>query len=504
MAKQLNSITEEPIISILNLQFKYLGNDYSTLKDININFNRGEFIVLTGKSGCGKSTLALCLAGFIPNSIPGELQGKVLVAGNDVKELSPGKLAGVVGLVQQDPEAQLCTLNVLDEVAFGPENLCLPREEIRTRVEWALGVVDAIDLIDRDVYSLSGGEKQRVAIASVLAMKPAVIILDEPTANLDPKGTMEVLAAIKKLRDELNTTVIVIEHRLKKVLPMADRLIKMDQGQIVLDEKLLNFTDIKEVDNNQKPLSHKPQANNKEKDQGLLRVENITVAYGEKVVLNNVSFQLYPSDVVAVMGNNGSGKTTLLLSLLGINKLVQGSIFLNNKNITTDKVSKRAVKMGLVFQNPNHQIFENTVIKEATLAASYLTQSSIEDRQAKAQKLLQQFELIEYAHKLPFALSMGEKKRLTLASVLTYKPEILLLDEPLVGQDSARLALFTEALQEHSEKGGVTLMICHEPSFVKKYCNRVLFLHNGQLLSDGSVEEAFEKIQQLGLTEYID
>lgn len=486
------------IISVSNLSFKYQGNKQHTLDHLSFNIKKGEFVVLTGKSGCGKSTLSLSLAGFIPHSITGKFEGKVVIAGKDVSELAPGKLAGLVGLVQQDPEAQLCTLSVQDEVAFGPENLCLTKNEIRNRVHQALEIVDASDLINRDVYSLSGGEKQRIAIASVLAMKPSIIILDEPTANLDPKGTIEVLKAIRKLREELETTIIVIEHRLERVLPFADRLIKMEEGKIVLDQQPDKsfYSHIPSLTN----IIPKHLPSHKE----LLKVEELKAGYGERVVLEKVNFKVFPGDIIAIMGNNGSGKTTLLLSLLGIVKATEGRIFLNGKNIIKEKVSKRARYMGLVFQNPNHQIFENTVLKETILPASNLTQDHNEKIKQNAKLQLSQFELIQYMDKLPFALSMGEKKRLTLVSVLTYEPKILLLDEPLVGQDSGRLELFTSALLEHSKKGGATLMICHEPKFVKQYCNRVLFLNEGELIIDAPVEEAFKKMEVLGFREYLD
>lgn len=493
----------ENIISVSNLSFKYQGNNHAAIDNISFKIKKGEFVVITGKSGCGKSTLSLCLAGFIPHSISGEIEGEVLVAGNDVSNLSPGKLAGIVGLVQQDPEAQLCTLNVLDEVAFGPENLCLPENEIRDRVLWALELVDAIDLLDRDVYSLSGGEKQRVAIASVLAMKPSLIILDEPTANLDPEGTVEVLKAVGKLREELDTTIIVIEHRLERVLPIADRLIKMEQGKIVLDQKLDQYMDNPMVKIKDSCLSDKRPQRYASCSEELLRIENLKACYGEKVVLEDVSFSLFPGDITAVMGNNGSGKTTLLLSLLGIVKIENGSIYYNGRGITEDKVSKRAREMGLVFQNPNHQIFETTVLKEATLPSTYLTQDVPDRIRTNAELLLKQFELIQYIDNLPFALSMGEKKRLTLVSVLAYNPPILLLDEPLVGQDNDRLELFTSELLERSKKGGITIMICHESSFVKKYCNRVLFLDHGKLIIDAPVDEALKRMEVLGYKEYL-
>ncbi|MDD4754308.1 MAG: ABC transporter ATP-binding protein, partial [Desulfitobacteriaceae bacterium] len=217
----------EPVVDIKDLSFTYNGSHYPALDRINLKVHRGEFLTISGASGCGKSTLALCLAGFIPHAFAGKMEGSVRIEGKDTKDYPAGGLSGIVGLVQQDPEAQLCTLTVRDEVAFGPENLCFPPEEIRERVSFALDAVGARDLLERQVHTLSGGEKQRVAIASVLAMTPSLLILDEPTANLDPSCTGEVLRTLEKLRKEHNISIIVIEHRLEKLLPITDLLLFM-------------------------------------------------------------------------------------------------------------------------------------------------------------------------------------------------------------------------------------------------------------------------------------
>ncbi|HOL18488.1 MAG TPA: ABC transporter ATP-binding protein, partial [Bacillota bacterium] len=224
---------EKYVATIKNLSFTYYGAAGPALEGINLQLRPGEFLILTGPSGCGKSTLALCLTGFIPHGYTGLMEGTVEVKGLDTRENTPGRLAGLVGLVQQDPEMQLCTLRVMDEVAFGPENLGLDPAEVTARVRWALAAVGASDLAERDLYSLSGGEKQKVAIASVLAMRPSLLILDEPTANLDPRCTAEVLAVMEKLRRDEDITVIVIEHRLERLLPLADRALYMERGRIV-------------------------------------------------------------------------------------------------------------------------------------------------------------------------------------------------------------------------------------------------------------------------------
>jgi energy-coupling factor transporter ATP-binding protein EcfA2 len=497
------------IVEIQELTYTYNGSDTPALEQIDLQVHKGQFLTITGPSGCGKSTLALCLAGFIPHAYGGKMEGTVHIQGKNTKDYAAGGLSGIVGLVQQDPEAQLCTLTVSDEVAFGPENLRMPPEEIRERVSFALETVGAADLRNRMLHTLSGGEKQRVAIASVLAMTPALLILDEPTANLDPSCTSAVLKTLKKLRDEHNISIIVIEHRLEKLVAFSDRLLFMQNGRLVAENTSRIFckditpsfccADLKAAWQPQK----KP-TDNFEKKEGkpLLSVKNLKAGYEGKEVLAGISFCAYAGEIIAVMGDNGSGKTTLLMTLLGIIK-GGGELFLGGDNITGVKVARRARDMGLTFQNPNHQIFENTVFKEAALPSLFLSKEPLQEIEYKVGSLLEKFELQQYRERNPFTLSLGEKKRLTLVSVLAYTPRLLVLDEPLVGQDSGRLRFFNAALQEHQARGGVTLMVCHEPNVVASCCQRILFLEGGKLTIDAPVNEALRELAGRGLEEYL-
>lgn len=469
----------------------------------------GELLAITGPSGCGKSTLALCLAGFIPHAYGGKMEGVVRIQGRDTRDYPAGGLSGIVGLVQQDPDAQLCTLTVSDEVAFGPENLRIPPEEIRERVHFALQAVGALDLKDRKVHTLSGGEKQRVAIASVLAMTPVLLILDEPTANLDPSCTREVLRTMEKLREEQGISIIVIEHRLERLVPISDRLLLMEKGRIVeesTDRKLhRRYLPAAGWTDSGTDLRQGEPAGLEKKGEKLplLSVENLQAGYEGREVLKGISFCAYPGETLAIMGDNGSGKTTLLLALLGVLKPGEGRIFLNGKDITGMRVARRARDLGLVFQNPNHQIFENTVFKEAVLPSLFLSKEAPREIEQKVERLLEEFGLRRFRDNNPFALSLGEKKRLTLVSVLAYSPGVLILDEPLVGQDGDRLKLLISALEEHRAQGGVTLMVCHEPAVVVACCQRVLFLSEGKLIVDAPVKDALLRLAELGREEYL-
>lgn len=517
----------EPVVDIQGLSFTYSGSVFPALEKINLQAYPGQFLTITGPSGCGKSTLALCLAGFIPHAYGGKMKGAVYIQGRDTRDYPAGGLSGIVGLVQQDPEAQLCTLTVSDEVAFGPENLRIPPEEIRERVTFALQAVGAQGLKERKLHTLSGGEKQRVAIASVLAMTPSLLILDEPTASLDPSCTREVLRTLEKLRGEIEISIIVIEHRLERFASISDRLLLMKKGEIVGEgtpgefrrkyvPAVITDTDRFNERGNSSCKQHgKPagtlkegKGKGKEKEKGkekapLLSVENLKVGYEGRDVLSGISFYAYPGETLAVMGDNGSGKTTLLLALLGILKPGSGKISINEEDVTEIKVARRARNMGLTFQNPNHQLFENTVAREASLPSLFLRKEIEEEIEHRVDRLLEGFGLQEYRNNNPFTLSLGEKKRLTLVSVLAYSPEVLILDEPLVGQDSDRLGLLMAALREHRVRGGVTLMVCHEPAVVVSCCQRILFLEEGKLVIDAPVEEALARLARMGRDEYL-
>lgn len=539
----------KPVVQLEGLSFTYGGSPEPALKGVDLAVQPGEFVAVTGPSGCGKSTLSFCLTGFIPQSFDGVMDGRALIGGHDTRSIAPGELAGVAGLVQQDPEAQLCTLHVAEEVAFGPENLGLLASEIERRLDWALEAAGIVALKRRSLHTLSGGEKQRVAIASVLAMQPQLLILDEPTANLDPKGCREVLAVVERLRRDQNAAIIIFEHRLQHLLPLADRLIVMERGRITADQPLgtgtlagcrwgwnpqgMDAVNKREEERERRarppnstglPCGKLPDYLEKhgqtvgpetrirrerpsdqvQPEQGApsLAVEGLSVSYGQQEALKDISFSLHPGETVALMGDNGCGKSTLLLALLGILKPQEGRICFAGNDLAGCRVTQRAREMGLTFQNPNHQLFEKTVYKEAGLSAQFLG-SDDQGSAALVDELLLRFDLERYREKLPFSLSLGEKKRLTLVSVLAYGPPLLLLDEPIVGQDQDRVDLLMEALAEHSRRGGVTLMACHEPRVVAACCSRVLFLEDGGLLIDAPTAAAFAELDRQGWIDYL-
>ncbi len=478
------------MIRVENLSFQYRGRSKYAIKNLYLQVEKGEFITITGPSGCGKSTLAFCLTGYIPHGIAGTMQGRVRVGGFDTWAHPVHVLSRTTGLVQQDPEAQLCTTRVEDEVAFGPENHCLPRSEVAARVEWALEAVGALNLRNRAIHTLSGGEKQKVAIASMLAMRPSVLVLDEPTSGLDPRATAELLEVLKKLQNDYGLTVIIIEHKLEYFLPLSSRVIHLDNGSIAYDRHPDQRPGARfdAITNN---LPFDPSGRES------LRVDALSLRLGENYVLKDISLSCREGEILALMGPNGAGKTSLLLCIMGLVKPTAGKIFFRGRDISRVIVSQRARMMAFVFQNPNHQIFTDQVLEEIYVTPRNLGIKSEVYRKA-AGEILQLYGLQLYKNEHPLALSFGQKRRLNLASVLCHRPALLLLDEPLVGQDRLNAGQIMQSIMRFAGQGGTIIMVCHDPRVVAKYCHRLVFIENGRILVDKPVPEAFAVLRSLG------
>lgn len=494
----------EDIIELRNLAFTYAGKSNPALRDLNLSFQKGSFSLITGLSGCGKSTLAHALCGFIPHGWPGVMEGEVWLDGLNTRHTPPERLAGIVGLVQQDPDAQICSFTVSQEVAFGLENLQIPSIEIKFKIKRVLAMLGIAHLADREVTNLSGGEKQRLALASILAMEPKVLVLDEPSAHLDPEGILGLVANLETLKNQFGYTVIVIEHRIEPFYELADRMLVLAEGCLVADDspskaiplyrkgldkaltKSLQLRKDLAVDNPREPL---------------LEVEGMVVRRAGIPVLQNVSFRLQPGEIMAVMGANGCGKTSLLLALLGHHPLEKGSVSYRGQDISHLDIQERVKEFGMVLQNPGHQILERSVWQETLLAAEMLNPNRTFT--VEAESLLQEFSLQNYRNNSPFLLSMGEKKRLCAVSALVYEPDLLLLDEPLAGQDAGHLDLLMQHLYRHCQRGGSVLMVCHHPEVVASYCHRLLFLEGGQVGYEDWPDKVFQWLKERGKHAYL-
>lgn len=467
------------------MSFGYQGSKTSALHNINIEFNQGEIVCISGSSGGGKTTLALALTGHIPHTIAGTIRGEIFFNSVPSSELSITEISQFVGFVQQDPENQLVTPSVYEEIAFGPENLFLSKEEIFRRVQFGLDTMDLTSLASRSTNELSGGEKQRVAVASILAMYPQVLVLDEPTSFLDVQSIQKLILALRELNRNKKLTIIIIEHKPYLFKDIIHRLIVLEQGRNVgeLKKPEINFT---QFEIPRKILLDIQQIQLKKSTDNILNIHKLHVILKNREILKEISLQLKKGLIYAIVGPNGAGKTTLLQSFLNIIPS-NGNILFNNKKISKIPIYKLAKDIGLIFQNPNHQIFEKNVLDEIIFAPKNFKQP-LNEVIPKAKQLLKDAILDSYMNLPPFSLSYGEKRRLNICSILIYKPELLLLDEPFIGQDRENVEYLLRLLKERKLKGGTTVIVSHR----RELCDLVDYfyvLKNGKLVTQGTPKE---------------
>jgi len=467
------SSSSPSVFAIERLWVQFPDRVDPALEDVCLDIEPGDAVALTGPSGCGKSTLLRAMVGFIPGLIQAEVRGDIRIKGQLLRDADPAEIASHVGLVQQDPEAQICTLRVRQEVAFGPENLCLPVDEVNGRVDAALEAVGITHLAERDTTTLSGGEKQRLAIASILAMDPSVVLLDEPTANLDPDGALTVFEVLSRLREQERRTLLICEHRLGPLLPMEPRLIVVDKGQIVHRRRMRRREDLFELGlRAQWALAPRASAGAAASVAPVV-VRDVSFDYGLGSLLDDLSFSMEAGTVLGVIGPNGGGKTTLLRLLAGLESPRSGEI-----------VRPETHRIGMVFQHPHQQIFERTVRRELAIDG-FLSE-------ADETRLLQHAGLAGLHAAAPLSLSLGEQRRLTVMAVLRRAPDLVLLDEPFIGQDRNNVAWIVASILAARDRGAIVVLVSHDIDLVASLSDQVIYLDRDPVV--GAPEDVFSRL----------
>lgn len=514
------------MISFKNFSFKYNNVVDKTLKNIDITINKGEKVLIVGPSGSGKSTLSHCINGLIPFSYSGEIEGELIIDNIKPYEKSLSDVSKKVGTIMQDQDSQFIGLSVGEDVAFNFENDAIPVKEMKVKVVNALELVNMVDFINHSPYELSGGQKQRVSLAGVLGNDAEILLFDEPLANLDPASGKEVMELVNSIHEKTNKTIIIVEHRIEDVLEQAfDKVIVIDRGEVkaigtpddilksdILSksglreplyvsamkyancnlDKINNLRDFNNLDedskekiknwfnNESKNLSMK----NNNKEEKILEVMNLTFSHDKnKNTLENVSFHLNKGEILAVLGNNGAGKSTLCRVITGILKSKEGNIFLKDECIDSWSISKRCSSIGYVMQNPNQMISQHMIKDEIALGLKCRGYSK-EEIDTKVEEVLKICGLYPYRNWPVTALSYGQKKRVTIASILAINPDVIILDEPTTGQDHKHYTEFMEFIKTLANKGISIILITHDMQLTLEYCDRAMVLSAGKKIAD--------------------
>lgn len=515
----------EPIIEFKDFSFKYNSQAEPTLKNINLKINKGEKILLAGPSGSGKSTIGRCLNGLIPNINQGEVKGKCLVNGKDITSTSLFDFSFTTSTILQDADSQFIGLTVGEDIAFALENDCQPKDKMHQTVNQWADELKIKELLTQSPQSLSGGQKQIVALAGVLVDESPILLFDEPLANLDPASGLKTMAIIDKIQKELNATVIIIEHRVEEVLSQPiDRIILVNEGTIVADqltnqllhshtlEKIgvreplylkaltaadVNLSSIKEVDQiSTLPVSEKisdklaawtkqAKITKKEADNlPLLKLDHVGHQYSKNQLypLKDVSTTINQGDFISIVGQNGAGKTTLCRTICGFISN-EGKITLKDQNLSDLSIKERAEKIGYVMQDPNQMISQKMIFDEIALGLR-LRNVDEETIKQKVDQTLKICGLYPFRHWPISALSFGQKKRVTIAAILVLEPEIIILDEPTAGQDWKTYTEIMSFLKHLNTIGKTIIIITHDMHLMLEYTSRSLAFAKGKLIAD--------------------
>ncbi|WP_455440521.1 ABC transporter ATP-binding protein [Streptococcus parasanguinis] len=516
---------KEAMIELKDFSFQYKAQSEPTLKNLNLTIYKGEKVLIVGPSGSGKSTIGQCLNGIIPNIYKGTSSGQFLIQGKEAFDLSIYEKSHLVSTVLQDTDGQFIGLSVAEDLAFALENDMVDLGTMKERVQSWAERLDLMKLLDHRPQDLSGGQKQRVSLAGVLIDESPILLFDEPLANLDPKSGQDIIDLIDQIHEEQGTTTIIIEHRLEDVLYRPiDRVILINQGQVLFngrpDELLrttllaengirepLYLTTLRQLGQDIDQLEHLDRLEDIEltgvnrsipeatftktgETEELLKLEQISFAYQENhPILKDISLSIPKGQLLAIVGKNGAGKSTLAKAICGF-ITTEGQYTSRGEDIKQESVKERAERVGYVLQNPNQMISSNMIFDEVALGLR-LRGVAEEDIKERVYQALKTCGLYEFRKWPISALSYGQKKRVTIASILVLGPEILVLDEPTAGQDQRNYTEIMEFLDSLQEKGHTIVMITHDMQLMLDYSDRALVVSDGQILADLSPAELF-------------
>ncbi|MGA9351259.1 MAG: ABC transporter ATP-binding protein [Anaerolineae bacterium] len=500
-----------PALIVEQLSFKYRDRPDYALRDISFELEAGQIMLVAGASGCGKTTLIRCINGLIPHSYKGKLEGRVLLHGEETSDQPLAAISQIVGTVLQDPERQILGSRVVNEVAFGLENLGLPPAKITARVDETLDYLGINHLRRRETFYLSGGEKQKVALAGILAMQPSILLLDEPLASLDPASAQEALRLIRRLADE-GRAIFIVEHRVEDILKIRpEKALFLVDGQMHYLgptaglEQAVDYREVKlpapmiivKARHDPAP-AYVPSLLTQTKEAGapLVGFEEVSFAYEDgPLVLHDINLTINRGDIIAVLGPNGAGKTTLVKHAIGLLKPKEGRVLVKGVDTHELSVAEIAKTLGYVFQSPSHMLFAPTVRAELAFGPKNLgyDKATIDQGVAEAVRILNLSGLEEYP---PLALSFGQQKRVSIAAIMSMRSRVLVMDEPTAGQDYKNYMAFIDAILQLPNFEAI-LFITHDIDLAVCYANRVILVHEGCIAADGPPQEVLAQYDLL-------
>jgi len=537
----------ENAIELNQVSYSYPNSVEPSLKNVTLVVEKGKFVVLMGSSGAGKTTLSLCLNGLIPQLLEGKLTGQVSVAGKDVGKTSVQSMSKVLGLVLQDPETQIIGRIVEEDTAFGPRNVLIPLNKIKQRVNLALEKVRLKGYQQRLTEALSGGEKQRLAIAGVLVMEPDILVLDEPTSELDPLGRLEIYETLDDLRREKDLTILLVDHSSEEVIKKADEVVVLNEGEVVwkgvpsdlfrnilllrkfgikpipvsligwhfFEKGWISFAEIPLDTSSAEDLIRRllpefgrwheqPHGQIKNRLQQQRSKKSVAVQVSHLIyeynpgepALRGMNMTIEEGQFVALIGQNGAGKTTLAKHFNGLLKPTCGEVIVEGMNTLHYDTSDLSKTIGYVFQNPDHQIFSATVEKELEFGLKNANYKG-KDIKDRVDEVLQYTGLEKFRSVHPFSLGKGERQMIAVASILVLKPKLLIIDEPTTGSDWAGVQTMMALIKKLHAAGTTIIMITHDMDLVAQYAQRVIVLKDGDILLDGTPQEVFSHDQML-------